>query len=58
MDLFSKESNPLQYYLAKYGVMDTIEMFGLEDVMAITYRKIDVEKIMIILFHQFIKIRN
>lgn len=42
MDLFSKESNPLQYYLAKYGVMDTIEMFGLEDVMAITYRKIDV----------------
>lgn len=44
MDLFGKESNPLQYYLAKFGIMDTIEMFGLEDVMAITYYKVDKDR--------------
>ena len=43
MDLFSKVCNPLIYYLAKYGVMDTIEMFNLEDVMAITYRRVNPE---------------
>lgn len=44
MNLFSKDANPLLYYLAKFGIMDTIEFFGLEDAMAITFRILDKDK--------------
>ena len=36
LDLFSKETNPLIYYLAHYGLEGTIEMFNLEKIMAVT----------------------
>lgn len=36
LDLFSKETNPLIYYLAHYGLEGTIELFNLNQVMAVT----------------------
>lgn len=36
IDLFTKVINPLFYFLARYGIQDTIEKFSLDNVMCIT----------------------
>lgn len=41
MDLFGKESNPIQYFLARYGVMGTIDLFSLSSVVSLTAEEID-----------------
>lgn len=41
VDLFYKESNPLLYHLAQYGLADTIEMFNLNSVMSVVDEIID-----------------
>lgn len=44
IDLFSKIINPLLYFVAEFGLIETIEYFGLEGIMAITQEKNDVKK--------------
>ena len=44
LDLFSKVTNPLFYYLAHYGIDDTIELFSLSDFISITPRIIDPDR--------------
>lgn len=41
LDLLSKVTNPLIYYLAQYGIRHTIEMFRLEDVMCVVDTPLD-----------------
>lgn len=48
LDLFSKETNPLLYYLAKYGIDGTLEFFNLNCLMSITDEIIDQDKYMYI----------
>lgn len=52
LDLFSKECNPLLYYLAHYGIEGTIEKFNLESVMAVVDKVLDDDQYM------YIKIRD
>ena len=44
IDLFSKQCNPLLYFLAKYGLEGTIELFNLESVMSIVPKPINEKK--------------
>ena len=44
IDLFMKVTNPLYYFLAKYGMEDTIEMFNLEKVMCVVNEPINPDK--------------
>ena len=44
IDLFSKQCNPLLYFLAKYGVDGTLELFNLESVMSIVPRVMNEKK--------------
>lgn len=46
LDLLYKVTNPLIYYLAQYGVQHTIEMFRLEDVMAVVDAPLDEDNYM------------
>ena len=41
LDLLSKVTNPLIYYLAKYGIAGTIRKFNLDEVMAVVDNPID-----------------
>ena len=41
LDLFTKVTNPLLYFLARYGLESTLEMFCLEKVMAVVPEVID-----------------
>lgn len=41
LDLLSKVTNPLIYFLAKFGLMGTIEMFNLENVMSVVDNPLD-----------------
>lgn len=41
LDLFKKVVNPLLYFLAKYGMEKTIEMFRLQDIMCVVNQVID-----------------
>lgn len=41
LNLFKKVMNPLMYYLAKYGVDGTIELFDLESVISVVNKPID-----------------
>lgn len=43
MNLFKKIANPLLYYLAHFGVDNTIEFFGLESIMSVVDSVIDPE---------------
>ena len=44
IDLFSKQCNPLLYFLAKYGIDGTIELFNLEKVMSLVPKPINEKK--------------
>ena len=44
IDLFMKVTNPLYYFLAKYGMEDTIEMFNLEKIMCVVNEPINPDK--------------
>ena len=44
IDLFSKQCNPLLYFLAKYGVDGTLELFNLDSVMSIVPRVMNEKK--------------
>lgn len=46
LDLLSKVTNPLIYYLAQYGVEDTIDMFDLSTVMSVVDNPLDEEHYM------------
>lgn len=48
LDLFSKECNPLLYFLAHYGIQGTIEKFNLEHIMAVVDDVIDEDNYMYI----------
>ena len=37
IDLFTKVTNPLLYFLAQYGIEETLEMFNLERIMSVTH---------------------
>lgn len=52
VDLFTKPTNPFLYFLAEYGIESTLEMFNLEELMAITHDVLDPEKYM------YVKINN
>ena len=52
IDVFLKECNPLLYFLARYGIMDTIEMFDLGDVISLTTRVNDLSN------YIYLKINN
>ena len=41
LNLFTKELNPLYYYLAKFGLLGTIKYFGMSGVIDITDREYD-----------------
>lgn len=41
LDLMAKVVNPLMYFLAQYGMQDTIEMFNLESVMSVVDAPLD-----------------
>lgn len=41
IDLFTKVTNPLLYFLAEYGIESTLEMFNLERIMSVTHNVID-----------------
>lgn len=41
LDLMAKVVNPLMYFLAQYGVQNTIEMFNLDSVMAVVDAPLD-----------------
>lgn len=41
IDLFTKVTNPLLYFLANYGLESTLEMFNLERIMSVTHDVID-----------------
>ncbi len=43
INLFTKELNPLYYYLAKFGLHRTIQYFGLKDIVDITYEIYDTD---------------
>lgn len=43
MNLFKKIANPLLYYLANFGIENTIEFFGLESIMSVVDSVIDPE---------------
>lgn len=44
IDLFSKECNPLLYFLARYGVDGTLELFNLETVISLVPKPINEKK--------------
>ena len=44
IDLFMKVTNPLYYFLANYGMEDTIEMFNLEKIMCVVNEPINPDK--------------
>lgn len=46
LDLLSKVTNPLIYYLAQYGIEDTIDMFDLSTVMSVVDNPLDEEHYM------------
>ena len=46
LDLLSKVTNPLIYYLAQYGLTGTLEMFSLETVMSVVDNPLDEEHYM------------
>ena len=52
LDLFSKECNPLLYFLAHYGIEGTIEKFNMQGVMSIVDDILDEDQYM------YIRIRN
>ena len=52
LDLFSKECNPLLYFLAHYGIDGTIEKFNLEHVMSVVDGILDDDNYM------YVKIRD
>lgn len=52
IDLFTKVTNPLYYFLARYGLVSTIEMFNLERVMAVVPEVIDEDTYM------YLKVNN
>lgn len=52
IDLFTKVTNPLLYFLANYGIETTLEMFGLDRVMCVTHDVIDEDNYM------YLKINN
>lgn len=41
LDLFKKLANPLLYYLASYGMEDTLEFFGLQDMISVVDDTLD-----------------
>lgn len=43
LDLLTKVINPLYYFLAEYGIFDTIEMFNLNSVMSIVDTPLDTD---------------
>lgn len=43
LNLFTKELNPLYYYLAKFGLHRTIKYFGFEDIIDVTDTEFDNE---------------
>lgn len=52
LDLFSKETNPLLYFLARYGIEGTIEKFNLEHVMSVVDDILDEDN------YIYLRIRN
>ena len=52
VDLFKKVTSPLYYFLAQYGLANTIELFRLEDIMCVVDRVIDDSKYMYIRINQ------
>lgn len=46
VDLFTKPTNPLLYFLAEYGIESTLEMFNLEELVAITHDVLDPDRYM------------
>ena len=48
LDLFSKECNPLLYFLAHYGIEETIEKFNLQGIMSVVDDVIDEDHYMYI----------
>lgn len=43
LNLFSKVTNPLKYFLAAFDISEVIEFFKLDSVMAITSRQVDMK---------------
>lgn len=52
LDLFKKVANPLLYYLASYGIEDTLELFGLQDIISVVDDTLDEDH------YRYIKIKD
>lgn len=52
LDLFTKVTNPFLYFLANYGIEQTIEMFNLEKIISVVPNPIDEDRYM------YLKVNN